>query len=111
MEQNTRPTKLKTGLWLSWLSLLILPLGVFFGFIGMCAGPNGKDGAILLFGLGICGAATAVYGGFLVLRDLRFGTWGMQVAAVFAVAAGFFAGTVGWIYAAVAAELLRDFLH
>jgi hypothetical protein len=45
LQSNEPSAELKRGILLSGLSLTILPLGSFFGMLGMCSGPNSAGGA------------------------------------------------------------------
>jgi hypothetical protein len=110
LEQNQRVAKLKKGIIASWLSLCILPLGAFFGAIGMCAGPSTKNGAVALLVIGVAGIGTALYGAFRVVRGIRFGSPAMRVGGVLSIAAGLLAGLFGWLCAFEAQDALRYYL-
>jgi hypothetical protein len=106
-EQDKRVAKFKKGIIASWLSLGILPLGAFFGAIGICAGPSSKNGAVALLIIGVGGIGTALYGAFRVVRGIRFGSPAMRVGGVLSLAAGLLAGLFGWLCAFEAQDALR----
>jgi hypothetical protein len=109
-ERERRVAKFKKGIIASWLSLSILPLGTFFGAIGICAGPSTKNGAVALLVIGVGGIGTALYGAFRVVRGIRFGSPTMRVGGVLSLAAGLFVGLFGWLCASEAQDALRYYL-
>lgn len=106
---NKKTTKLKKGLVVSFLSLLVLPLGVFLGAVGMCAGPSNKQNAILLLLVGVAGIVAAGYSAFRVVRGIRYGGWPLRLAGLISLAVSVLAGFVGWIWAVEAIDALRYF--
>ncbi len=106
-QEDVRVAKLKKGIVASWLSLSILPLGAFFGAIGICAGPSTKNGAVALLFIGVAGIGTALYGAFRVVRGIRFGSPAMRVGGALSLAAGLLAGLFGWLCAFEAQDALR----
>lgn len=108
--QDKQVAKLKTGIIASWLSLIILPAGIFLGAIGICAGPRSEGGAFALLAIGLGGIATALYGAVRVLRGIRFGSVLMRIGGILSIAAGILAGLLGWLYAVEAQDALKYFL-
>jgi len=107
MEKDRALARFQAGLWVCWFSLLILPLGVFLGAVGMCAGPRSKDGAAALLSLGFCGIVAALYGGFTVLRGIRLGTWPVRIFDALSLCSAVLVGFAGWLYSLEA----RDYLY
>ncbi len=106
-QEDAKVAKLKKGIVASWLSLSILPLGTFFGAIGICAGPTSKNGALALLVIGVGGIGTALYGAFRVVRGIRFGSPAMRVGGALSLGAGLLAGIFGWLCAFEAQDALR----
>ena len=90
----------------SLLSLLVLPLGVFLGAVGMCAGPSSKENAVLLLFVGAGGILTAGYATFRVARSVRYGSWALLLGLV-SLAVSVLAGFVGWLWAVEAIDALK----
>ena len=111
MEKGRTLAKFKAGIWLCWLSLVVLPLGVFLGAVGMCAGPSSKNGAVALLSLGACGMIAAIYGGFNVLRGIQFGSWPLRILGLLSLCSAALVGLVGWLYAFEARDYLDYALH
>jgi hypothetical protein len=110
-QSDKRIAKLKMGMLVSCSSLVILPLGVLFGAIGICAGPSSKDGAFALLSLGAGGIAVALYAGFQVLRGIRFGSWPLRIAGLLSLVAGLLTGLFGSLYAVEAVDALKYYLR
>jgi hypothetical protein len=106
MEEDRALAKLKAGIWVSWLSLVILPLGVFLGAVGICAGPSSKNAAVVMLAVGACGMIAAMYGGFNVLRGIQLGPWPLRIFSLLSLCSAALVGLVGWLYAFEA----RDYL-
>jgi hypothetical protein len=106
METGHKLIKLKTGLWVCWISLVILPLGVLLGAIGMCAGPTSTNGAIAMLAFGACGMIAALYGGYNVLRGIQFGSWPLRIFSVLSVGCAVLVILAGLLFTGEA----RDYL-
>jgi hypothetical protein len=111
MEKEPGKHKLTKGIWFSWLSLLMFPLAVLLGFVGVCAGPESTGGAWLLFSIGAFGFLAAVYGAFRIIRGIRFGGWILRILGVLSFCTAILAGYIGWELARFGAESVREFLH
>jgi hypothetical protein len=111
MERDVKIAKFKKGVWLSWLSLLMLPIGLFLGLIGTCAGPENTKEAWVLLGIGVCGFAGAIYGAFRVLRGIRFGGWALRILGALSFCSAILAGYLGWELSAAGLEALKYYLH
>jgi hypothetical protein len=98
--------KLKKGILFSCLSLTILPIGSFFGMLGMCSGPNSASGAVIVFVLGIGGLAAAGYGAFCVVRTIRFEGPVLKVGGFLSLGASALAAMFGAVYALAASDAL-----
>lgn len=109
-QQGKQAAKLKTGIIASWLSLIILPAGIFLGAIGICAGPRSEGGAVALLAIGLGGIATALYGAVRISRGIRFGSVLMRIGGILSIAASILAGLLGWLYAVEAQDALKYFL-
>jgi hypothetical protein len=107
--EKQRVVKLKKGLAVSLVSLLVLPLGVFLGAVGMCAGPSSKQNAFLLLFVGIAGISAAGYAAFRVLRGVRYGGWPLRVMGLMSLGVSVLAGLIGWMWAAEAIQALKYF--
>jgi hypothetical protein len=99
--------KVKKGVVVSLLSLLVLPLGVFLGAVGICAGPSSKANAVLLLCVGAGGISAAGYAAFRVLCGVRYGSWPLRVMSLLSLAASVLAGFIGWLWAVEAVDALN----
>ncbi len=98
MDEQTRRAQFKSGLWLCWASLLLLPAGLLAIGGGPCAGPRDALGSAILLGIGIGNLAAFVYGAAGVIRGIRgmrnlmrlFGTASVCGATLGAVVGGFY---------------------
>jgi hypothetical protein len=113
MEKKNRAlAKFKSGLWVCWISLAILPLGIFLGAVGMCGGgPRSTSGAVAMLGLGVGGVLAGLYGGFNVLQGIHFGSWPLRIFGVVSLCSGLIVGFVGWFYALEARDYLDYLFH
>jgi hypothetical protein len=111
MDSNPPPSQFKFGLWLCWLSLLALPVGLLAIGGGPCQGPRNAAGSAILLPTGVGCLVLAVYGIFRVLRGFRAAailtrTWG----ALSVYCAGL-AGFVGGFYVLVGITSLEASLR
>jgi hypothetical protein len=106
-----RLSKFKKGLWISWLSLIVLPVGVSFAAIGICGGPNNTSDAFALLTVGACGIGVAAYAAFRVIRGIRFGGPLLRIFGMISLCSSIVVGVVSSIYALVAVAALRVFLN
>ncbi len=65
-----RGSKFKSGFYLCWTSLLVLPVGLLAIGGGPCAGPRNSLGSAILLTVGVCSVATAVSGAIRVLTSI-----------------------------------------
>jgi len=98
--------KLKKGLWICWLSLVILPIGVLFGAVGMCAGPNSGSHGLVLLTVGFAGIGATIYTFFHVLRGIRAGGWALRLFATLSLFLAIVVGLMGGIYSLEAWDYL-----
>ena len=63
--------RLKVGALVCWLSLLILPAGLFIIGGGPCAGPRDATGSVLLILVALVGAVPAAYGCVQIAREFK----------------------------------------
>ena len=69
----------KVGVYLCWLSSVILPLGLLAIGGGPCAGPRNATGSAILLAVGLATIIGPVYGVFRVIQFFR----GVGIAAKF----------------------------
>lgn len=103
--------KLKKGILFSWLSLAILPLGSFFGMLGMCPGPDSAGSAALVLLIGLGGLAAAGYGAVRVVRSIRHGSPLLKIGGVVSLGASLLAALFGAVFALSASDALNFYLR
>jgi hypothetical protein len=111
MEWKPRQSEFKSGLWLCWLSLLLVPLGLLAIGGGPCAGPRDAAGSSILLMGGVGILVLAVCGIFRVLREFRAAANLMRVWGALAVSCAGFAGCVGGFYLLMGIISLGAFLR
>lgn len=107
MEKDRAPAKLKTKGWSYLSDLVILPLGVFLGAVGLRPGPYSKSDAAGVLGLGIGGMMVALGGGVRLMRRIRRGVQPLRILGALSLGSAALVGVVGWIYSSEA----RDYIH
>ena len=95
MDDARRLRRLNKGIWTCWLSLVILPIGIFFGAVGMCAGPRSKSGAFAILAVGIAGIAATTYSIFQVIRGFKAGDGWLRFSAIVSLLAAIVVGLHG----------------
>jgi hypothetical protein len=95
MDDVQQLRKLKKGIWTCWLSLVILPIGIFFGAIGMCAGPGNGRSATAMLAVGVAGIAATIYSFVQVIRGFRVGNGPLRLFAILSLCSSILAGLFG----------------
>jgi hypothetical protein len=99
----------KTGVWLSWLSLLALPVGLLAIGGGPCAGPRNAFGSAILFTAGLFGSGGGLTGIVKIVR----GNMSMQtrrwVAGAVSIIAASLATFIGVVYLFIGYMSLQAF--
>ncbi len=111
MNEQTGHNPFRSGLRLCWISIFVLPAGLLAIGGGPCAGPQNALGSAILFGVGCCAAAAAIYGAVRVLRGIRARAIAMQVLGVFSVVCAGFAVLVGGVYLLLGFVSLQAYLR
>lgn len=104
-------SKFKSGLYLCWISLIILPVGLLAIGGGPCAGPRNSLGSAILLTVGACSVAAAIYGAIRVLTNIRAVQNLMKVWAALSVCCASLGAFVGGLYLLFGFATLRDFLR
>ena len=107
MGEDRPPTKLKTRAWACLPDLVILPLGVFLGTVGLCPGPYRESDAVAMLGLGIVGVISGLGGGLRLMRGIRLGIQPLRTLGTLSLGSAAVVGIVGWIYSSEA----RNYIH
>jgi hypothetical protein len=108
MNDRQQLRNLHKGLWACWLSLVILPIGIFFGAVGMCAGPRSKTGAFAILAVGIAGIAATIYSFFQVMRGFKAGDAWLRLSAIVSLFSAIVVGIFGAIYSLEAWTYIAD---
>lgn len=108
---DEQAAKLKKGMVFSWLSLAILPLGSFFGMLGICPGPDSTGSAAIVLVLGVAGLAAAGYGAVRVVRSIRHGSPLLKIGGVLSLGASLLAALFGAVFAVSASDALNFYLR
>jgi hypothetical protein len=98
-------------LWLCWLSLLALPLGLIAIGGGPCAGPRNALGSAILLSVGIFGVGGGILGIIRIFQGIKQATNVLRVAGVLSVAVAVCASLVGGAYLLLGYVSLRSFLR
>jgi hypothetical protein len=104
-------TQLKTGLWLCWVSLFALPVGLLAIGGGPCAGPNNAIGSTILLIVGSIGVGGGLFGIFKISRGIKEVKNWLRVAGALSVVAAGFACLGGAAYLFIGYQSLRVFLQ
>jgi hypothetical protein len=111
MEEDRAPAKLTARSWAYLPDLVILPLGVFLGAVGMCPGPYNKSDAAAMLGLGILGPISALGGGLRLIRGIRRGVHPLRILGALSLGSAALVGVVGWIYSSAIRDYIHNVLH
>jgi hypothetical protein len=106
-----RGSKFKSGLYLCWISLLLLPVGLLAIGGGPCAGPRNSLGSAILLTVGVCSVAAAVYGAIRVLTSIKAAQNPMRVWGAFSICCAGLGAFVGGVYLLFGIVSLRAFLR
>jgi hypothetical protein len=98
MNEETGHNPFRSGLWLCWISLFVLPIGLLAIGGGPCAGPRNALGSAILLAIGGGAAGAAVYGVVRVLRGIKARAISMQLWGLLSVGCAGFAALVGGFY-------------
>jgi len=110
--RNPTPhNQFRTGLWLCWLSLLALPLGLLAIGGGPCAGPRGALGSAILFSVGMLAVGGGLFGIVRVFQGIKQTSNRLRVAGVLSVCVAVFASLGGGAYLLVGYISLRAYLR
>src|SRR5579859_7475197 len=99
-----------TGLWLCWLSLLALPLGLLAIGGGPCAGPRNALGSAILLSVGMFGVGGGIFGIVRIFQGIKQTTNLLRLAGVLSVSVAVFASLVGGAYLLVGYISLQIYL-
>jgi hypothetical protein len=111
MNEETARNPFRSGLWLCWISLFVLPVGLLAIGGGPCAGPRNALGSLILLGVGGCAAGAAIYGVVRVLRGIKAKAISMRLWGVLSVACAGFAAFVGGVYLLLGFVSLETYLR
>jgi hypothetical protein len=111
MDDQTHRTRFKSGLWLCWASLLLLPIGLVAVGGGPCAGPRNALGSAILLGIGLGNLAAVVYGATRVIRSIRGMGNLMRLLGAASICRAAFGAFVGGFYLLIGFVSLGDFLR
>jgi hypothetical protein len=101
----------RMGLWLCWLSLLALPLGLLAIGGGPCAGPRNALGSAILLSVGMFGFGGGLFGIVRIFQGIKQATNLLRVAGALSVAVATLASLVGGAYLLFGYVSLRSFLR
>jgi hypothetical protein len=101
----------KSGLWLCWGSLLLLPVGLLAIGGGPCAGPRNALGSAILLGIGLACLAAAVYGIARIIRHFRGAANLMRLIGAASVCGATLGAVGGGLYLLVGIISLEAFLR
>ena len=107
----TRHNHFRTGLWLCWLSLLALPLGLLAIGSGPCAGPRNALGSAILLCVGMFGVGGGLFGIVRIFQGIKQTTNLLRFAGILSVSVAVFASLVGGVYLLVGYRSLQDYLR
>lgn len=111
MDEKIGGSRFKSGLYLCWMSLLLLPAGLLAIGGGPCAGPRNSLGSAILLTVGVCSVAAAVYGAIRVLTSIRSVRNLMRVWGALSVCCAGLGAFVGSVYLLFGFVSLRAFLR
>ena len=111
MNDDTGRNRFRSGLWLCWCSLFVLPIGLLAIGGGPCAGPRNALGSAILLAVGGGAAAGAIYGAVRVLRGIKARAISMQLWGVLSVGCAGLAALVGGFYVFFGFVSLQAFLR
>ena len=111
MNKETGHNPFRSGLWLCWISLFVLPVGLLAIGGGPCAGPQNALGSAILLTVGGCAAAAAIYGVIRVLRGIKARAISVQLWGVLSVGCAGFAALVGGVYILLGFVSLQAYLR
>lgn len=111
MNGQTEHYPLKSGLWLCWTSIFVLPMGLLAIGGGPCAGPQNALGSAILLGVGGGAAGAAAIGVVKVLRSIRAEAVAGKIWSGFSVLCAGFAAFVGAVYVLLGFVSLEAFLR
>ena len=107
----TPHSRFRTGLWLCWLSLFALPLGLLAIGGGPCAGPRNALGSGILLSVGMFGVGGGIFGIIRIFQGIKQATNLLRVAGVLSVSVAVCASLVGGVYLLFGYVSLRSFLR
>jgi hypothetical protein len=103
--------KFKTGLWVCWLSLLALPVGLLAIGGGPCAGPRNALGSAILLAVGAIGITGGILGIIRLAQGIKEAKrLALLGGALSAIVGGTFA-LVGAVYLLIGFESLQVYLR
>lgn len=108
---ESRNRRFRIGLWLCWLSLLELPVGLLAIGGGPCAGPGDAFGSAILLAVGAVGVGLGLFGIARILQGFKGAQNLMRVVGVLSMVAAGFAFLVGAAYLFVGYQSLGVFLR
>ncbi len=111
MNEQTAHNPFKSGLWLCWTAMFILPIGLLAIGGGQCAGPRNALGSTILLGVGCGAACAAIVGAVRVLRSIRARAVAGKLWGVCSILCAGLAAFVGGFYVLLGCVSLQAFLQ
>jgi len=106
-----RRAQIKTGLWLCWLSLLALPLGLLAIGGGPCAGPRNALGSAILLAVGAFGVGGGLFGIIRIFQGVKAAKKLLRATGALSVIVAGFSCLVGAAYLFIGYQSLLVFLR